>query len=340
MSSHDNDPRHNHPTLTWDRMSTWQRKQYGVKAPAASKPKCPKCQRGFTPIGGQPFCNACGALDANGVLVKVGDPVRIARWQTATEESGAELRTGKVYRIEQQSDKRWVLSIEWPQEMNKLAYSYAFSYDMVVVATQACANCRADYTPVAGAQSDCCPACVLAALSKPAPAVKPFSLRDERPLVEKIPARDALAAKEQAAYKALPPASATLGLSPGDVIMSEFWAGGWPHCGAYLVTCGPYRIESVGKPCTCPEFNPAAGGRSGPPSESHFHLECTDIRPGFEGKKKGGSYLAGYVQRGHRWLSVWPGKDYYTGTLNDCPLSELFLVERAVVKPGTQLTLF
>ncbi len=31
--------------------------------------------------------------------------------------------------------------------------------------TQACANCRKDYTPVASARLDCCPTCVLAALS-------------------------------------------------------------------------------------------------------------------------------------------------------------------------------
>ncbi len=32
--------------------------------------------------------------------------------------------------------------------------------------TQNCANCRKDYTPVASARLDCCPACVLAALSQ------------------------------------------------------------------------------------------------------------------------------------------------------------------------------
>lgn len=167
---------------------------------------------------------------------------------------------------------------------------------------------------------------------------KPFSYRDET-RSDRLAERNALAALAQASYKELPPASATLGLSPGDVIMSEFWAGAWPHPEAYLVTTGPYRIEKVKGPCTCAQFTPA-GQRSGPPSEPHFHLECTDVRPGFEKKKKGGSYLSGYMQRGYRWLSVWPGVDYYTREVSDQPLDELFLVERVKVKPGAQFSLF
>ncbi|MCC3159491.1 hypothetical protein LJ737_19775 [Hymenobacter sp. 15J16-1T3B] len=50
MSSHDNDPRHCHPTKTWDQLSKWQRKEYAVK-PAAPAPAAAAVGFRFNDIG-------------------------------------------------------------------------------------------------------------------------------------------------------------------------------------------------------------------------------------------------------------------------------------------------
>lgn len=94
---------------------------------------CRKCHQNFTPCAlDQPFCTACGPVDIAGNTVDIGSPVRIARWQTASSDNGAEMRTGKVYKVEQQFDGRWVIYMTFPPAPWKRPHSCAFSYDMVL----------------------------------------------------------------------------------------------------------------------------------------------------------------------------------------------------------------
>jgi len=127
-------------------------------------------------------------------------------------------------------------------------------------------------------------------------------------------------------------------LIPGDIIISKFWCG-WGYPGAYEVTCGPYRIEKVTGPCTCAPYNLNYNRCCHLPSEPHYHLECTDIRPlpSFQGKKKGGSYLNGYLERDGRFVSAHDSIDPYTiEPHTGRPIDELFVVER-VLRPKPRL---
>jgi hypothetical protein len=118
------------------------------------------------------------------------------------------------------------------------------------------------------------------------------------------------------------------GLHVGDVVLSKFWAG-WGFDGAYEVTCGPYRIESITGPCTCAPYNTAWNMCCHLPSEPHYHLACTDIRPGIE-SKKGSCTLNGYAEKEGRFIGVHAHFHPYTHEPHtDHPDDELFVVERA-----------
>jgi hypothetical protein len=132
------------------------------------------------------------------------------------------------------------------------------------------------------------------------------------------------------------------GLNVGDVILSKFWCG-WGYKGAYQVTTGPFRIESITGPCTCAPYNTNWDKCCHLPSEPHFHLECTDIRPlpSFQNKKKGGSYLSGYAERDGRFVGVHTSfHPYSIEPHTDRPVDELFIVERAARPATSQLSLF
>lgn len=66
---------------------------------------------------------------------------------------------------------------------------------------------------------------------------------------------------------------------------------------------GPYRINKVQGPCTCPEYLESINVKNPKPSEPHYHLTCSRRE---SSKSNGDFYLNGYRNDG---TNVW-SQDY------------------------------